>query len=89
MKREDGCLVSFCVKCFNQERYIGEALKGAFAQTYRPLEIVVSDDASTDRSWDVIEAAVAEYRRRPDAADVVLNRNASNLGNLGRVYAFE
>ena len=80
-------LVSFCVKCCNQERYIGEALEGAFAQTYRPLEIVISDDASTDRSWEIIQAAVDDYRRRPDAAPVVLNRNASNLGNLGNWLA--
>jgi len=80
-------LVSFCVKCCNQERYIGEALEGAFAQTYRPLEIVISDDASTDRSWEIITSAVAGYRRRPDAAEVVLNRNRSNKGNLGNWLA--
>ena len=87
MEPKAGILVSFCVKCFNQERYIGEALQGAFAQTYRPLEIVISDDASTDRSWDIIIAAVDEYRRRPDAADVILNRNTGNLGNLGNWLA--
>ena len=76
-------LVSFCVMCYNQERYIGEALEGAFAQTYRPLEIVISDDASTDQSWGIITKAVAEYRRRPDAAEVVLNRNESNQGDIG------
>ena len=83
MGSTEGPLVSFCVKCYNQERYIGEALEGAFAQTYRPLEIVISDDASTDLSWEIIQAAVEGYRRRPDAVQVVLNRNASNLGNLG------
>ena len=79
----EGPFVSFCVKCCNQERYVGEALQGAFAQTYRPLEIVISDDASTDRSWEIITAAVTEYRRRVDAVNVVLNRNGSNQGNLG------
>ena len=83
MDSTEGPLVSFCVKCYNQERYIGEALEGAFAQTYRPLEIVISDDASTDRSWDIISEAVEKYRMRPDAAEVVLNRNASNCGDLG------
>ncbi len=69
--------------CYNQERYVGEALEGAFAQTYRPLEIVISDDASTDRSWEIITQAVEKYRRRPDAAEVVLHRNATNHGNIG------
>ncbi|MBO7482675.1 MAG: glycosyltransferase [Kiritimatiellae bacterium] len=76
-------LVSLCLMCCNQERYIADALRGAFAQTYRPLEIVVSDDASTDRSWEIVESAVAEYRRRPDAVGVVVSRNARNLGITG------
>lgn len=75
--------VSFCVKCFNQKRFILEALKGAFAQTYRPLEIVVSDDASNDGSWEIINSAVEDYRRSGGDISIVLNRNESNLGNLG------
>ena len=43
-------LVSYCVKCFNQEQYIGKALEAAFAQTYEPLEILIGDDCSTDGS---------------------------------------
>ena len=65
-------LVSFCLLCYNQRQWIGAALEAAFAQTYRPLEIVISDDASTDRSWEIITSAVAGYRRRPDAAEVPL-----------------
>ena len=45
-------LVSFCVKSYNQKELLKEALQGAFAQTYRPLEIVISDDGSTDGSWE-------------------------------------
>ena len=73
MDSTEGPLVSFCVKCYNQERYIGEALEGAFAQTYRPLEIVISDDASTDRSWEIITEAVAKYRHRPDATRTIIS----------------
>ena len=80
MGSTEGPLVSFCIMCYNQERYIGEALEGAFAQTYRPLEIVISDDASTDRTWDIAMAAVAEYRQRPGSASVVLNRNEVRCG---------
>lgn len=76
-------LVSFCLKSYNQKQYLIEALKGAFAQTYRPLEIVISDDGSTDGSWEYIQQEVADFRRtHPDVA-VVINRNEHNLGNLG------
>jgi len=42
MDSTEGPLVSFCVKCYTQERYIGEALEGAFAQTYRPLLMLLA-----------------------------------------------
>jgi glycosyltransferase involved in cell wall biosynthesis len=43
-------LVSCIVPVFNGERYIREALDSIFAQTYRPLEIIVADDGSTDNT---------------------------------------
>ena len=69
------------VKCYNNVRYIREALESAFAQKYRPLEIVVSDDGSNDGSWDVVRSVVEEHRG--DDVHVVVNRNEINLGNLG------
>jgi len=75
-------LVSFCVKSYNQRRYLKAALEGALAQTYRPLEIVVSDDCSTDGSWEDIKAFFAEHQA-PEGVTVVLNRNERNMGSLG------
>ena len=44
----DRPLVTFALFAYNQEKYIREAVEGAFAQTYAPLEIILSDDCSTD-----------------------------------------
>jgi glycosyltransferase involved in cell wall biosynthesis len=41
-------LVSCIVPVCNAERYVGEAIESIFAQTYRPLEVIVVDDGSTD-----------------------------------------
>jgi len=46
----DRPLVTFALVAYNQEQYIREAVEGAFAQTYEPLEIILSDDCSSDRT---------------------------------------
>ncbi len=70
-------LVSFGVPTYNQEEFVADAIKSAFAQTYQPLEIVISDDCSKDRTWEIIKKLVAEYK---GPHRVILNRNDQNLG---------
>jgi glycosyltransferase involved in cell wall biosynthesis len=53
-------LVSCIVPVFNGERYLAEALDSILAQSYRPLEIIVADDGSTDGT----PAVVASYGDR-------------------------
>lgn len=69
-------MATFIVFTYNQERYIREAIRGAFAQDYRPLQVIVSDDASTDDTFAIMQAMAAEC---PPDIDLVLNRNATNL----------
>lgn len=59
---EERPLVTFALFAYNQEKYIREAVEGAFAQTYEPLEIILSDDCSTDRTFEIMREMVAEYR---------------------------
>ena len=73
----DGPLVSFVLFAYNQERFIREAVEGALSQTYRPLEIILSDDYSSDRTFQIMQELAAAYK---GPHKVVLNRNASNLG---------
>jgi glycosyltransferase involved in cell wall biosynthesis len=57
-----GPLVTFALFAFNQEQYIREAIQGAFAQTYKPLEIILSDDCSTDRTFEIMQEMASDYR---------------------------
>jgi glycosyltransferase involved in cell wall biosynthesis len=47
-------VVSVILTCFNHEEFLVRALEGVRAQTYRPIQLVVTDDASVDSSADVI-----------------------------------
>ena len=78
----DRPLVTFAVIAYNQERFIREAVEGAFAQTYEPLEIILSDDGSPDRTYAIMEEMAAAYT---GPHKVVLNRNEPNLGLVGHV----
>lgn len=49
----DQPLVTFALFAYNQEQYIREAVEGAFSQTYKPLEIILSDDCSRDRTFEI------------------------------------
>jgi hypothetical protein len=54
-----GPLVSVIMPAYNVEERIGPAIASLLAQTYRDLEIVVVDDASTDGTTAAAERAAA------------------------------
>jgi glycosyltransferase involved in cell wall biosynthesis len=69
-------LVTVVLLCFNYERFVDEALSGIFAQTYRPLDIIIVDDCSSDRSAHIIERRLAEWG---NPGHVRFVRNKRNL----------
>lgn len=76
--------VTLALFCYNQERYIEQALDACLAQDYSNLRIVVSDDASSDNTASIIMRVIERYRGNHD---VVFNQNPKNLG-IGRHFAF-
>lgn len=68
-------LVSIMIPTYNQEEYISEAIDSSLNQTYDNLEVVVSDDCSTDDTWKIIQSY--------DDPRLRTYRNRSNLGKSG------
>lgn len=76
--------LSFCIGTYNRGALIGATLESIISQTTDECEIVISDNASTDNT----EQVVAEYARR--CARVVYVKQETNLGldhNFDRAVA--
>ena len=59
-------LVSVIIPTYNRADLLGRALESVIAQTYRPLEVVLVDDGSTDHTAEVAET----YRSKLEAAGI-------------------
>jgi hypothetical protein len=71
----DGPLVTYRLQCYRHEAFIHEAVHSVLAQTYRPLEILITDDASPDRTFEIAQQIAREYR---GPHRVVLQRSERN-----------
>lgn len=47
--------VSVCIPTYNQSQYLTQAVRSAYDQSVKPIEIIVSDDCSTDDTAKVLE----------------------------------
>ena len=55
-------LVSVIIPVYNGELYLAEAIESVLAQTYRPIEIIVVDDGSSDNTAEVAKRYAPEVR---------------------------
>jgi len=75
--------VSIGLPVFNGENYLEKALDSILAQTYSDFELIISDNASTDRTAEICRAYAAKDER------IRYFRNETNLGaakNFNRVF---
>lgn len=63
-------LASIVFTVYNQEQYVRESLLSALIQSYEPLEIVVSDDGSSDGTCEIIDAVLEESGFNQISAEV-------------------
>jgi glycosyltransferase involved in cell wall biosynthesis len=79
----DTPLVSIGLPIYNGDRFIEQALDGLLAQDYANFELIISDNASTDRTPEICRGYAAKDSR------VRYHRNSTNIGaikNFNRVF---
>lgn len=73
---------SLCLFFYNQQDFVEEAIEGALSQTYDDLEIIISDDHSTDDTFNRIKKKVSEYQ---GDKTIIVNENQTNIGIVPHV----
>ena len=81
-------LVSVVVPCFNQARFLGDAIESALSQTHERVEVVVVDDGSTDGTAGVAAAYPDVRLVRQANAGLAAARNAGLAASGGAYVAF-
>jgi len=71
--------VSVAITVYNQAQYIGQAVESVLAQDYPNLEVVVSDNHSTDQIQEVMASYTPDPRLK-------YFRNETNLGMIGNFH---
>lgn len=71
----DDVLISVLVTVYNRERYLAQCLNSIQRSTYKNFELIIVDDQSTDRSFEV----ATEIARHDSRIKVFLNSH--NLGD--------
>ncbi len=78
-------VVSVVIITYNSARYLTETLDSIYAQTYKKIELVISDDHSPDNTVALAESWIAQHGHR--FTNCVIRAGAENLGITGNVNA--
>lgn len=84
--------MSVLIATYNRADLLGEAIESVRRQTYQDWEIIVSDDASSDNTKEVVEALAAEdlrirYFRHEKNVGISKNRNSGLAAARGEYLA--
>ncbi|MEP2773425.1 MAG: glycosyltransferase [Fulvivirga sp.] len=68
-------LVSVICLCHNHAKYITSCIESVLGQTYKPIEIIIVDDASTDGSKEIIADLIDTH---PEIKSIDITNNVGN-----------
>ena len=72
-------LFTIATVCYNAERWIRDAIESILASSYVNFELLLADDCSSDRTWEIIQSyrdpRITAWRNEPNLGEYP-NRNA-------------
>ncbi|MDD5079043.1 MAG: glycosyltransferase [Candidatus Omnitrophica bacterium] len=74
--------LSVVMSNYNHAKYIAEALEAVLSQSFKPIEVIVIDDASTDNSIEIIGGIIR------NSSVVKFVKNVKNVGGIYNVNKF-
>ena len=78
-------LVSVIVVCYNAAEFIIETLESVKNQTYKNIELIVSDDGSKDRTADIAKAWIDENKKAFVRTEIItVDHNTGVSANYNR-----
>jgi glycosyltransferase involved in cell wall biosynthesis len=78
--------ISIVIPAYNAAQFIEDAVKSCFNQTYRPLEVFVVNDGSTDATAarvEALEGSLSSDTFQLKLLDIGQNKGAANALNVG------
>ena len=81
-------LVSVIIPVYNGEKYVAYALESVFKQDYQPLEVILVDDGSTDRTAEIIGKYDNVHYIYQTNQGVSSARNTGVAASSGEIIAF-
>jgi len=67
-------LISILIPVYNRENLIEETVKSALNQTYKNIEIIIVDNQSTDKTWEILQKLASEDDK------IKIFQNKTNIG---------
>ncbi|MCU4158053.1 glycosyltransferase family 2 protein [Carboxylicivirga sp. A043] len=81
-------LVSVIIPNYNRENYIEQCMQSVVEQSYRPIELIIVDDGSSDNSIGVIKAFQSKFKDTT-GFDIKLLEQRNSGAPRARNYGFE
>ena len=81
-------VVSVIIPCYNQAKFLGEAIESVLKQNYRRLEVIVIDDGSTDGTAEVADRYSDVIRISQENRGLAAARNRGLSQSTGDYLVF-